>query len=164
MSAMPPVADWLPRALRDAPRTSTARRACSTCCSPASTSSSELLAADIDQLWDDLFIESCADWAVPYIGALVGLPPDAEPARGRLRDRAAPAQGHAGRARGLRRGASTGLTARVLEGWQITVWAQRLGHPPPPARRLDVDLADGSRFRIGTPFDRVRRSVTPSGP
>ena len=32
-----PVADWLPRALRDAPGTSTASRACSTCCSTAST-------------------------------------------------------------------------------------------------------------------------------
>ena len=27
-----------------------------------------------------------------------------------------------------------------------------------------MSLADGSRFRVGTPFDRVRHSVTPSGP
>ena len=26
----------------------------------------------------------------------------------------------------------TGLTVRVHEGWQHTVWVQRLGHPPPP--------------------------------
>ena len=26
----------------------------------------------------------------------------------------------------------TGLAARVVEGWQVTAWAQRLGHPPPP--------------------------------
>ena len=45
----------------------------------------------------------------------------------------------------------------------MTAWAQRLGHPPPP-RIVSVDLRDPARFRIGTPFDRVRRSVTPSGP
>ena len=27
---------------------------------------------DIDQLYDNLFIETCADWAVPYIGDLIG--------------------------------------------------------------------------------------------
>jgi len=27
---------------------------------------------DLDSLWDDFFIETCADWAVPYISALVG--------------------------------------------------------------------------------------------
>jgi hypothetical protein len=27
---------------------------------------------DLDVLWDNFFIETCADWAVPYIGALVG--------------------------------------------------------------------------------------------
>ncbi|RKH76640.1 hypothetical protein D7Y13_44295, partial [Corallococcus praedator] len=25
---------------------------------------------DLDQLYDDLFIETCADWAAPYLGAL----------------------------------------------------------------------------------------------
>src|SRR6202044_3569437 len=30
------------------------------------------LRQDLDSLWDDFFIETCADWAVPYIGALVG--------------------------------------------------------------------------------------------
>ena len=27
---------------------------------------------DLYALWDNFFIETCADWAVPYIGALVG--------------------------------------------------------------------------------------------
>ncbi len=27
---------------------------------------------DLDALWDNFFIETCQDWAVPYIGALVG--------------------------------------------------------------------------------------------
>ncbi len=32
----------------------------------------ELLDADLDQLYNDQFIETCADWVVPYIGDLVG--------------------------------------------------------------------------------------------
>ena len=31
-----------------------------------------LLKNDMDGLWDDLFIETCSDWAVPYIADLVG--------------------------------------------------------------------------------------------
>jgi hypothetical protein len=31
-----------------------------------------LLKNDIDGLWDDLFIETCSDWVVPYIADLVG--------------------------------------------------------------------------------------------
>ena len=27
---------------------------------------------NLDDLWDDFFIETCDDWVVPYIGALVG--------------------------------------------------------------------------------------------
>jgi hypothetical protein len=30
---------------------------------------------DIDQRYEDWFIETCADWAIPYIGALVGVAP-----------------------------------------------------------------------------------------
>src|SRR5215471_14415063 len=30
------------------------------------------LRQDLDALWDNFFIETCDDWVVPYIGALVG--------------------------------------------------------------------------------------------
>ena len=32
----------------------------------------DVIEADIDQLYDNLFIETCQDWVVPYIGELVG--------------------------------------------------------------------------------------------
>ncbi|WP_199439401.1 hypothetical protein [Umezawaea beigongshangensis] len=32
----------------------------------------ELVRSDVDQLYDDWFVETCAPWAVPYIGDLVG--------------------------------------------------------------------------------------------
>jgi len=31
-----------------------------------------VLQEDLDQLYDDQFIETCADWVVPYIGELIG--------------------------------------------------------------------------------------------
>jgi hypothetical protein len=32
----------------------------------------KVLAADLDQLYDDQFIETCAPWVIPYIGDLIG--------------------------------------------------------------------------------------------
>ena len=111
----------------------------------------ELLAADIDQLWDDLFIESCADWAVPYIGALVGLPPDAE----RLEVAYAVAlRRRKGTPAALEDFAEvvTGLVAAGAGGLAGDDVGAAAGHPP-PLRVASMSLADGSRFRIGTPFD-----------
>jgi hypothetical protein len=162
MSAMSPIANWLPRAVRDAPWDVDGVPRLLDLLLAGVDEQVELLAADIDEIWDDLFVESCADWAVPYIGALVGVPPDA----GRLEVAYAVAlRRRKGTPAALEDFAeiATGLTARVLEGWQLTVWAQRLGHPPPP-RVATMSLVDGSRFRVGTPFDRARHSVTPSGP
>ena len=31
-----------------------------------------LLRQNLDDLWDDFFIETCEDWVVPYLGALLG--------------------------------------------------------------------------------------------
>ena len=31
----------------------------------------DIIKGDMDALWDDYFIETCADWVVPYIGDLV---------------------------------------------------------------------------------------------
>ena len=30
------------------------------------------LRQDLDALWDNFFIETCQDWAVPYLGDLIG--------------------------------------------------------------------------------------------
>src|SRR5690606_23472009 len=35
----------------------------------------EALEEDIEQLYDDQFVETCADWVVPYIGDLIGYRP-----------------------------------------------------------------------------------------
>jgi Phage tail protein (Tail_P2_I) len=33
----------------------------------------DLVARDVDQLYDDAFIETCAEWVVPYLGDLLGV-------------------------------------------------------------------------------------------
>lgn len=115
---------------------------------------------DLDRLRQDFFIESCQDWVVPYLGALLGLPPDAN-------------RREVAFAVALRRRKGTpaaledfgfvvtGLTVRVLEGWQHTVWAQRFGHPPPArvAALAPRDLPAMARF--GGPFETGRRVFTP---
>ena len=45
-------------------------------CSWSLTSSSANFAADLDQLYDNQFIETCAPWVIPYIGELIGFQPD----------------------------------------------------------------------------------------
>ena len=162
MSAHVGVASWLPPALREAPTDPDGAPRLLDLLLSAVDGQVELLEQDIDQLYEDLFIESCADWCVPYIGALLGLPADA--------DRREVAHSIAlrrrkGTPRALEDFAEivSGFTARVTEGWQVTLWAQRLGHPP-PARIAAFDMRAAARFCVGTPFDASRRSVTPSGP
>jgi hypothetical protein len=155
----PLVADWLPSALRDAPAPDLPRLLDALLAGVEAQRA--LLEQDIDEVWDDMFIESCADWAVPYIGSLLGLPADAE----RLEVAYTVAlRRRKGTPAALEDFAEvlTDWVVRVLEGWQITVWAQRLRHPPPP-RTASFDLRDSSRFRVGTPFERGRRSVMPGG-
>jgi hypothetical protein len=161
MSTQGPIVELLPPALRDAPPDLPGEPRLLDALLTAVDEQRELLEADIDQVWEDLFVESCAEWAVPYIGALLGLPPDAE----RLEVAYAIAlRRRKGTPAALEDFAEvlTGLTAHVVEGWQVTAWAQRLGHPPPP-RVSSLDLRDRSRFRIGTPFERAARTFAPSG-
>ncbi len=119
------------------------------------------LAADVDTIVDDAFPDSAADWALPYLADLLGLPPDA----GRR---------EIGYATALRRRKGTpsaiedfgevvtGWPTRVVEGWQGTVWCQQLRHPV--LRTASLDLRGGEGLLVGTGLDPARRSVTPGGP
>jgi hypothetical protein len=46
----------------------------------------DILKRNIDGLWDDLFIETCADWVIPYVGDLVANNPLYEAATRRRAD------------------------------------------------------------------------------
>ena len=153
------LADWLPPVVREGPGGASDPERLLDALLAAVEEQAALLARDIDQVYDDLFVESCADWAVPYIGSLLGLPTDTT----RL---------EVANTIALRRRKGTpaaledfaevvsGWAARVTEGWQVTACAHRLDHPAGP-RPAVFDFTDGSKHRAGGPFDRSRRVCSP---
>ena len=121
---------------------------------------------DIDQLYDNLFVETCANWAVPYLGDLIGSRP-LHGAQGTLRtSRAEVANTIAYR---RRKG-----TAAVLEqlARDVTAWdtaaveyflrlatTQYLNHLR-PEHRCTVDLRKMEPLeRLGTAFDSIPHTV-----
>ena len=103
---------------------------------------------DIDQLYDNWFIETCQDWVVPYIGDLVGFQPVHEVGepealntpQGRLRNKIlAPRREVANTIRYRRRKGTLALfelLARQVAGWPAhavefykrLAWTQNLHH------------------------------------
>jgi hypothetical protein len=93
----------------------------------------ELVRADIDGLWDDLFIETCADWVVPYVGDLIGWTPLHDIGFG-LRADVAHTISYRRRKGTL---AMLGQLAHDVTGWgahavaffEVLGWTQHLSHP-----------------------------------
>src|SRR3954464_4839917 len=91
-----------------------------------------LVERDIDQLYDNWFIETCEPWVVPYIAALIGVPPAAAGAVTSRRE-----VGHAIGDR-RRRGALAllealardvaGWPARAVESYALLALAQPIDH------------------------------------
>ncbi len=134
---------------------------------------------DLDELYEGWFIETCADWLVPYIGDLVGFSPapeagdaenlDVSDPRSRLRvlrpRRDVANTIHARRRRGtlalleeLARD-SAGWPAHAVEFFTLLAWTQNVNHlrmsPPATADLHDTRaLAD-----CDGPFDRLSRTV-----
>jgi len=122
---------------------------------------------NVAQLSDDQFIETCADWVVPYIGDLVGhrtLPlasvamrfatPRAEVANAITYRRR---KGTAAILEQLARDV-TGWPARLVESFRLLCTTQHVNHVRP-----QVTLPDFGRQavveRTGTPFDATPRSL-----
>jgi len=122
--------------------------------------------ADIDQLYDDQFIETCADWVVPYIGDLVAaraLPEGegaADTARARVADTVATRR---------RKGtllaleilgrAATRRPVMAVEYFPRVLVARHLDLPAPLAPQ-SVDTTDGAALaRLDHPDSVVPRSA-----
>jgi hypothetical protein len=121
---------------------------------------------NLAQLYDDLFIETCAEWAIPYIGDLIGYEPlhALGQARGLARAEVAHTialrrrKGTAAVLEQLARDV-TGWNARAVEYFQLLGWAQYMNHLRPrstyaPNMRRWEPLA-----RIGSAFDSVAHTV-----
>lgn len=126
----------------------------------------EVLQENVDQLYDDQFIETCAEWVVPYIGDLVG-------ARGVRDVRAAGFSARSFVANTIayrrRKGTAAMLEqlARDLTGWDAAAvefflrlaTTQYVNHV---RRNADVwtDLRDADAMeQTGTPFERAMRTA-----
>ncbi len=117
------------------------------------------LRGDVDGLYDDWFIETCAEWVVPYIGELVGIR-GLRSTPGGVSSRALVAntigyrrrKGTAAVLEDLARDV-TGWPARAVEFFSLVGWTQHLNHVRLGAGGT-IDLGSASRLElVDTPFD-----------
>ena len=125
-----------------------------------------MLEEDIDQLYDDQFIETCAEWVVPYIGDLVGARgltvfPNANfSQRGQAanildyRQRKGTASVLEQLARDV-----TGWNARVVEYFQLLATTQYLNHLRPENLAMAQLSKSVVLEYLHTPFDTIPRTV-----
>ena len=120
----------------------------------------EQLEEDVEQLYDDQFIETCADWVVPYIGDLIGYRPLEG---GRVSARAEVAHTLALR---RRKGTLAALEqiGRDVSGWpahaaelfERLAHAQHMNHARPQSQTLNLRHGP-ALLRLGGAFDGASR-------
>ena len=127
-----------------------------------------MLQEDLEQLYDDQFIETCADWVVALYRRPDRLPHAArrhrqgrQPARrGRAHDRLSPAQGHgvgAGAAGARRHRLGRDARSSSSSGWSMT---QYMNHLRPQCRGCARPAARGSRWSgSAPPSTRIMRTI-----
>jgi hypothetical protein len=121
----------------------------------------DVVERDVAQLYDDLFVETCRDWVVPYIGDLVGNDPLRDAVRGRAdvaktiyyRRR----KGTLPMLEELARDV-TGWAAHAVEFLELVGWSQQLEHIRPQAACFDLRSLERCD-RVGGAFDEATHSV-----
>ncbi len=124
------------------------------------------LRENLDQLYDDQFIETCADWVAPYLGQLVGyrtlhgVTERTRSARAEVANTIAyrRRKGTASVLEQLARDV-TGWHARAVEFFQLLQTSQYMNHLR-PENRVTVELRDWEALeRRGTAFNTIPHSV-----
>ncbi len=121
---------------------------------------------NLDQLYDDLFVETCADWAIPYIGDLIGYEPlhSLGATRGLARAEVAHTlalrrrKGTAAVLEQLARDV-TGWNARAVEFFQLLGATQYMNHLRPQSRYAPDMRQWEPLAPIGGAFDSVAHTV-----
>ena len=126
----------------------------------------QVLEENLEQLYDDQFIETCADWVTPYIGGLIGYRTlhGVAPAISSPRADVANTIGfrrRKGTATMLEEMARdvTGWPARVVEFFQLLPATQYMNHIRPEARFTPDLRAWEPLERLGTAFDSIAHTV-----
>jgi hypothetical protein len=122
----------------------------------------DLLKLNIDQLYADLFIETCAEWVIPYIGDLVGNRPLHEVLRTRRADvaRTLYYRRRKGTLPALEELARdvTGWSVRAVPFFESLVWAQNMNHRRNAGNTADIrDLQIMDLF--GGPFEKTAHTL-----
>lgn len=121
---------------------------------------------NLDQLYDDQFIETCSPWVVPYIGDLVGtrglhlVAPKVQSGRAEVANTIAyrRRKGTASMLEQLARDV-TGWDARAVEFFQGLAWAQFMNHIR-PGNHYSPNLSDWELLeRLGTAFNGAAHTV-----
>ena len=119
----------------------------------------EILERDIDQLYDDWFVETCEPWALPYIAALIG----ARPMREIGEDQAGLLRGYIANVLRNRQAKGTAAAveqvAREVSGWSVVAveFFQRLA----TSQHVNHVRQDAPAFADIRNSARVRRSRSP---
>jgi hypothetical protein len=125
-----------------------------------------VLEENVEQLYDDQFVETCAPWAIPYIGDLIGYRLLHGKAARTVSRRAEVAhtigfrrrKGTASMLEQLARDV-TGWNARVVEFFQLLATTQYMNHVR-PANRVAPDLRNDDVVEwVGTAFDPIPRTL-----
>jgi hypothetical protein len=141
------------------------------------TDQADILKGDLDGLYDNLFIETCRDWAVPYIGDLVGNNTLHEITQGRRADVAKTIsyrrrKGVLPMLEELARDV-TDWNSHASQGFEFVGWTQNVNHvrcePSPNPQKTDpnavsfvgtVNVRDMDGLdRLDGPFDALSHSV-----
>lgn len=125
-----------------------------------------VVAEDLDQLYDDQFIETCAPWVIPYIGDLIGY----QPVHGVAPAVASP-RAEVAHTIGFRRRKGTvlvleqlardvtGWAAHAVESFQLLADTQYLNHPR-PGNLYSPDVRDWRvRAFVDGGFDQTAHTV-----
>jgi hypothetical protein len=134
------------------------------------------LEENLDQLYDDQFIETCAEWAAPYVGQLIGY----RPLHG-VAPRVASPRAEVANTIAFRRRKGTALMleelahdvtdwpARAVEFFEQLATTQYMNHVRPPALATAAIRSQRLLLDVGGPFNavahtaEVRRPETGSG-
>lgn len=138
-----------------------------------------LVEDDLQQMYDNWFIETCQDWVVPYIGDLIGYSPifsagesgDPTTVQGQARHKILMPRREVANTIGYRRRKGTlalleelannvaGWPARAVEFYTLLGWMQHLNHQR-PAQGRTADLRNGDALDlINGPFDPLAHTV-----
>jgi hypothetical protein len=120
-----------------------------------------VLEEDVQRLYDDQFIETCAPWVIPYIGdavgyrALHGEVPSVRHPRGEVADTIA-LRRHKGTAAMLEVLARevTGWDARVVEFFELLAMTQYMNHLRPHVTWVDLRKHEPLE-RLGSAFESI---------